>query len=73
MSLADVLSSVGDVIAYLVGGTIGSGSEITTITFANSWCGQFLDAVSDNALFFIPVILGFTLFGIHVLKSLMNR
>lgn len=74
MSLSDVLGAVTDIIAYLVGGTIGSGSTATTITFANSFVGKFLALfTTSNGLLLIPVILAFTLFGIHVLKSLMGR
>lgn len=76
MSLSDILSAVQMIIANLVGGsyTPAGGSSAVTVTFANSWVGSFLSVfTTENGLLLISLILGFTLFGIHVLKSLMNR
>lgn len=75
MSLSDILAAVQMIIANLVGGTYTpAGGTATTITFAQSWVGSFLSVFStENGLLLISLILGFTLFGIHVLKSLMNR
>lgn len=76
MSLSSVLSVIQMIIAHLVGGsyTPTGGSSATTITFANSWVGSFLSVFTeDNGLLLIGLVLAFTLFGIHVLKSLMNR
>ena len=72
MSLSDILTAIGDIIAHLVGGT-PSGSS-TAITFANSWVGSFLSTITtSNGWFFIAFGLSICLFGLHVLKSLMNR
>ena len=69
-SMSDVLDAVGDIIKHLVGGGSGEGA----IAFADSWVGQFLSVItSSNGLFFIAFILSLCLFGLHVLKSLMNR
>ena len=75
MSLSDILSAVQMIIANLVGGTYTpAGGTAVTITFANSWVGSFLSVFTENnGLLLIGLILSFTLFGIHVLKSLMNR
>ena len=76
MSLSDILAAVQMIIAHLVGGTVpavGSGTA-TTITFAESWVGSFLSTLTTaNGLLLISFILSITLFGLHVLKSLMNR
>lgn len=75
MSLDSILTAIQMIIVHLVGGTYTpSGGTAVTITFANSWVGSFLSVFStENGLLLISLILGFTLFGIHVLKSLMNR
>lgn len=76
MTLDSVLSAIQMIIAHLVGGTFTAtgASAATTITFSESWVGSFLSVfTTSNGLLLIPVILAFTLFGIHVLKSLMNR
>ena len=73
-TLDEVMSAIGTIIAHLVGGTAGSGSAATTISFADSWVGSFLGTItSSNGLFFLGVVLSFCLFGIHVLRSLMGR
>lgn len=57
MSLSEVLSAVS-----------------TTIGSVIDWAESFLGTITtSNGLILVPVILSFTLFGVHVLKSLMNR
>lgn len=74
MSLSDILSAIQLIIAHLVGGSVGSGADAVTITFAQSWVGSFLATLTTaNGLLLISFILSIALFGIHVLKSLMNR
>lgn len=73
-TIQQILAAISDIIAYLVGGTVGSGNDAVSITFANSWVGSFLSTLtSSNGLLFIAFILSISLFGLHVLKSLMNR
>ena len=46
----------------------------TTVGSVIDWAESFLGVItSSNGLILVPVILSFTLFGIHVLKSLMGR
>lgn len=75
MSLADILVAIQMIIAHLVGGSYTpSGGSAVTIDFSASWVGSFLSVFTTaNGLLLISLILSFTLFGIHVLKSLMNR
>lgn len=76
MSLSDILAAVHMIIAHLVGGTFtaSGASAATTITFAESWVGSFLATLTTaNGLLLISFILSICLFGLHVLKSLMNR
>lgn len=57
MSLAELLTAIGTVITSVVG-----------------WMGDFLAVfTTTNGLLLLTMILSFTLFGIHVLKSLMGR
>lgn len=57
MSLTEVVTAVGSVITSVV-----------------SWMGSFLSAITTtNGLLLISFILSFTLFGIHIMKSLMGR
>lgn len=75
-TLESILSAIGMIIAHLVGGTYtpAGASAATTITFAESWVGSFLETLtSSNGLLLISFILSICLFGLHVLKSLMNR
>lgn len=76
MGLTGILEAIHQVIVHLVGGsyTPTGASAAVTVAFANSWVGSFLATITpENGLFFIGAILAFTLFGIHVLKSLMGR
>lgn len=74
MSLSDILAAIQLIIAHLVGGSVGTGGDAVTITFAQSWVGSFLSTLTTaNGLLLISFILSIALFGIHVLKSLMNR
>lgn len=76
LTLDGVLSAIQMIIAHVVGGsyTPAGASAATTITFADSWVGMFLDTItSTNGLLLISFILSICLFGLHVLKSLMNR
>lgn len=73
-TLEEVMTAISTIIAHLVGGSVGTGSGTTTISFAESWVGSFLGTItSSNGLFFLGIVLSFTLFGIHVLRSLMGR
>lgn len=57
MSLQEVVTAVGTVITSVV-----------------SWMGSFLSAITTtNGLLLISFILSFSLFGIHIMKSLMGR
>lgn len=57
LSLSDVLDAIGTVITSVV-----------------SWMTSFLSVfTTGNGLLLLAMILSFTLFGIHVLKSLMGR
>ena len=72
MSLSDILTAIGDIIAHLVGGTPSGATS--AISFSNSWVGSFLATITtSNGWFFIAFGLSICLFGLHVLKSLMNR
>lgn len=76
MSLSDVLAAVQMIIAHLVGGTYtpSGASAAVTVDFSASWVGSFLSVfTTEHGLLIISLILSFCLFGIHVLKSLMNR
>lgn len=49
-------------------------SGITEIvTGAISWMSSFVTAITDNPLILFFVLMSCSLFGIHILKSLMNR
>lgn len=76
MSISEVMSTIQMIIAHLVGGkfTAAGASTATTIPFDESWVGSFLGVfTTENGLFLIAILLGFCLFGIHLVKSLMNR
>lgn len=47
--MSSLFSLVNTLIAYLVGGTIGTGSGSTEITFAQSWVGQIAKAIVNDA------------------------
>lgn len=78
--MSDLFSLVGTLIAHLVGGSIGSGADATTITFANSWVGQIANTIVEDAnastgtgviaIFFVFSLLmaGFKL--VHSLKRI---
>lgn len=71
--MSNLLSAIGTCIAYIIGGTAGSGADAVSITFANSWVGKFATAITGQPLFLVSVCLGLSLFGIHILRSLMGR
>lgn len=57
MSLTEVVEAVGSVVTSVV-----------------SWMGSFLAQITTtNGLLLISFVLSFTLFGIHIMKSLMGR
>lgn len=57
MSLQEVVTAVGSVVSSVV-----------------SWMGSFLAQITTtNGLLLISFVLSFTLFGIHIMKSLMGR
>lgn len=57
MSLSEVVEAVGSVVSNVV-----------------SWMGSFLAQITTtNGLLLISFVLSFTLFGIHIMKSLMGR
>ena len=71
---------VGRLMTYLIGGTVGTGSDTTTITFAQSWVGRIANTIIDDAnastgtgviaIFFVFSLLmaGFKL--VHSLKRI---
>lgn len=71
---------VGRLMTYLIGGTVGSGADATTITFAQSWVGRIANTIIDDAnastgtgviaIFFVFSLLmaGFKL--VHSLKRI---
>lgn len=71
--MSGILSAVSDLIAYVIGGTVGSGSSAVTITLGNSWVGQFASTIVSSPVLLISFVMGLSLFGIHVMKSLMGR
>lgn len=71
---------VKTLLVHLVGGSLGTGSDATTITFANSWVGTICNAIIDDAaastgtgviaIFFVfsLIMAGFKL--VHSLKRI---
>lgn len=47
----------------------------TVITSVVGWAGDFATAITGDTtgLLIVPVCLGLSLFGIHILRSLMGR
>ena len=57
LNLADLLTAIGSVVTSSVG-----------------WISSFLGEITTtNGLLILPFALGFSLFGIHIMKSLMGR
>lgn len=50
---------------------ISGVSEI--VSGAIDWMGSFVTAITNNPLILFFVLMSCSLFGIHILKSLMNR
>lgn len=69
MTIAQILSAVGDVVAYLVGGTT---STDVTITAANSWVGKIAGAITSNPIILIFVIVGLVFLGLNAVRKLMR-
>lgn len=67
-----IVSTISQIIAHLVGGSIGSGSTATTITFANSWVGKFATAITDNPIILVFVIVGLVFLGLNAVRKLMR-
>lgn len=78
--MSSLFELVGTLISYLIGGTVGSGSDVTTITFAQSWVGRIANTIVADAnsstgtgviaIFFVFSLLmaGFKL--VHSLKRI---
>lgn len=45
----------------------------TVVTSVIDWAGEFVTEIAAQPLYLLPLCLGFTLFGVHILKSLMGR
>lgn len=47
----------------------------TVITSAVGWVGSYATAISSDTtgILIIPFVMGLSLFGIHIMKSLMGR
>lgn len=57
LSLGDLMTAIG-----------------TVVTGAVGWVGDFLAEINTtNGLLILPFALGFSLFGLHIMKSLMGR
>lgn len=67
--MSTILTTVGDIIAYLVGGTT---STDVTITAANSWVGKLAGAIVDNPIILIFVIVGLVFLGLNAVRKLMR-
>lgn len=67
--MSTILTTVGDIIAYLVGGT--TSTEVT-ITAANSWVGKLASAIVDNPIILIFVIVGLVFLGLNAVRKLMR-
>lgn len=72
MTITQILAAIGDVVAHLVGGTVGSGSDAVTITFANSWVGQFATAITSNPILLLAFIIPMVFLGISAVRKLLN-
>lgn len=63
---------------FLSASTVGNVSDILTqvtsvVTQAISWCTSFVTEITTQPLLLLCVIMSMSLFGIHILKSLMGR
>lgn len=67
--MGTILTTVGDIIAYLVGGTT---STDVTISAANSWVGKLAGAIVDNPIILIFVIVGLVFLGLNAVRKLMR-
>lgn len=67
--MSTILTTVGDIIAYLVGGTT---STDVTITAANSWVGKLAGAIVDNPIILIFVIVGLVFLGLNAVRKLIR-
>lgn len=45
----------------------------TVVTQAITWCTSFVTEITSQPLLLLCVIMSMSLFGIHILKSLMGR
>ena len=69
MTMSQIITAIGDVVAYLVG---GSTSGETSITFAHSWVGQFATAITSSPIILIFVIVGLVFLGLNAVRKLMR-
>lgn len=67
--MASLLTAIGDIVCYLVGGT--TSTEVT-VTFANSWVGQFAGAITGNPILLIFALTGLVFLGLNSVRKLMN-
>lgn len=63
---------------FLTASTVGDVSDILTqigdvVSEAISWCGSFVTKITSEPLLLLCTIMSMSLFGIHILKSLMGR
>lgn len=78
--MSSLFNLVSTLITYLIGGTVGSGSDAVTVTFAQSWVGRIANTIIEDAnastgtgviaIFFVFSLLmaGFKL--VHSLKRI---
>lgn len=45
----------------------------SVVTQAITWCSSFVTEITSQPLLLLCVIMSMSLFGIHILKSLMGR
>lgn len=45
----------------------------TIVTQAISWCTSFITEITSQPLLLLVTLMSLSLFGIHILKSLMGR
>ena len=69
MTITQILTAIGDVVAHLVGGTTSAES---TITFANSWVGQFATAITSNPILLLAFIVPMVFLGLNAVRKLLN-
>ena len=73
MTLANLLKYVQLFIVNLVGGSVTIDEVTTTVTSANSMGGQIVSFVTSSPLIYLPCLFGIALFGVHIVKSFIQR